>query len=181
MMDGSYASFPHLALQPRVHPSVLIQPGALVTGDVEIGQDSSVWYFTVIRGDVHAIRIGERTNIQDLCVVHVSHDMCPAKVGNDVTVGHRVVLHGCTIADRVLVGMGAIVMDGAEVGEESIVGAGALVTEGTTIPPGSLALGSPARVKRALSAEERQNILASAQHYVELARAYRVCPPSSPV
>jgi carbonic anhydrase/acetyltransferase-like protein (isoleucine patch superfamily) len=164
--------FPHLSRVPQVHPSVLIQPGAVVLGDVEIGEDSSVWYHTVIRGDVYYIRIGARTNIQDLCMVHVSSGRNPAIIGNDVTIGHRAVLHGCTVGDRVLVGMGAIVLDRAVVGDDCIIGAGALVTEGTVIPPGSLVLGAPARVKRLVTDAEREDILRMARTYAELARAY---------
>jgi carbonic anhydrase/acetyltransferase-like protein (isoleucine patch superfamily) len=137
-----------------------------------IGEQSSVWFNTVIRGDVHYIRIGNRTNVQDLCVIHVAHDTYPTIVGDDVTVGHHVVLHGCTIQDRVLVGMGAIIMDGALIGEDSVVGAGALITEHTIIPPKSVVLGAPAKVKRAVTEKELAWIRESAQNYVSYARQY---------
>jgi len=144
----------------------------VVIGDVVIGEQSSVWFNTVIRGDVHYIRIGNRTNVQDLCVIHVAHDTYPTIVGDDVTVGHHVVLHGCTIQDRVLVGMGAIIMDGALIGEDSVVGAGALITEHTIIPPKSVVLGAPAKVKRAVTEKELAWIRESAQNYVSYARQY---------
>jgi carbonic anhydrase/acetyltransferase-like protein (isoleucine patch superfamily) len=158
--------------RPQFPPSVFIEASAQVIGDVEIGAESSVWFGSVIRGDVHYIRIGARTNIQDLSVLHVTRKTHPLILGNEVTVGHRVTLHGCTVRDRVLVGMGSTLLDGAEIGEGSIVGAGALVTEGMKIPPGSLALGMPARVKRALTAEESAFLIKSAQNYVDLAQIY---------
>ena len=158
---------------PRIDPSCFVDGSAQVIGDVEIGADSSVWFNTVIRGDIHFIQIGRRTNLQDLSVIHVTRDLHPVKVGDDVTVGHRVVLHGCTIGNRVLVGIGSVVMDGVEIGDDCVIGAGSLVTPGTRIPPGSLALGSPARVKRPLTVEEREWIRSSAENYVEYARDYR--------
>jgi len=164
--------FPHLAI-PFVPPaSVFIAPTAVILGDVTLGEDSSVWYHTVIRGDVNRIRIGRRTNIQDLCMIHVSTGTYPTEIGDDVTVGHQATLHGCTVRDRVLVGMGAIILDGAVVGEDCIVGAGTLVTGGTVIPPGSLVLGAPGRVKRSLTEREKQEIRRSAAHYVALAHAH---------
>ena len=164
---------PYLLRAPMVDPSVYIQQGVIIVGDVHIGRDSSVWFNSVIRGDVHLIRIGARTNVQDLCVIHVTNGRHPTHIGDEVSLGHRVTLHGCTIRDRVLVGMGAIVMDRAEVGEDCIIGAGSLVTEGTVIPPGHLALGSPARVKRPITDEERAFIKRSAQNYIDYAQAYR--------
>jgi carbonic anhydrase/acetyltransferase-like protein (isoleucine patch superfamily) len=158
---------------PQVHPSCFVEDSAQVIGDVELGEDSSVWFNTVIRGDVNAIRIGRRTNIQDLTMVHCTTAKYPTTVGDDVTVGHHVVLHGCVIGNRVLVGMGAVVMDGAEVGDDTIIGAGALVTPGTKIPPGSLAVGSPAKVKRALTGEELAFLRESAKHYVHTAAEHR--------
>ena len=122
-------------VKPTVPKSCLIEETAVVIGEVVMGEDCSVWFNAVIRGDVNYIRIGERTNVQDLCTLHVTHDTHPLIIGNDVTIGHNVVLHGCTIQDRVLVGMGAIIMDGAVIGEDSVVGAGALVVEGTIVPP----------------------------------------------
>ena len=157
---------------PTIGSQTFIDDTAIVIGDVTIGSASSVWFHSVVRGDVHFIRIGDRTNIQDLCLLHVTHDTHPLIIGDHVTVGHHVVLHGCTIRDRVLVGMGAIVMDGATIGEDSIIGAGALVTEGVTIPPKSLVLGSPARIRRPLNTKEVTWILDSADNYVRYANDY---------
>ncbi len=164
---------------PKIGPSCFIEETAVVIGDVVMGEECSVWFHAVIRGDVNYIRIGDRTNIQDLSLLHVTHDTAPLVIGSDVTVGHHVVLHGCTIKDRVLVGMGAIIMDGAVIGEDSVVGAGALVTEQTVIPPKSLVLGSPARVKRPVTDEELAWIKESAANYVRYARTY-MTPPSRP-
>jgi carbonic anhydrase/acetyltransferase-like protein (isoleucine patch superfamily) len=150
-----------------------IDPTAVVVGDVELGEGASVWPNSVLRGDVHSIRIGARTNIQDLSMVHVTGGKFATRIGDDVTVGHRVVLHGCTVGDRVLVGMGAVLLDGVEVGDDCIIGAGSLLTPGTKIPPGSMALGSPAKVRRALTDEERAFLLESAAHYVALGREHR--------
>ena len=144
----------------------------MVIGDVVIGPDSSVWFGAVVRGDVHQIRIGARTNLQDHCVVHVTSGLYAAQIGDEVTVGHRAVVHGCRVGDGALIGIGAIVLDGARVGEEALVGAGALVAPGTEIPAGALALGVPARVVRALSADERAAQRARAAEYVETARRY---------
>jgi carbonic anhydrase/acetyltransferase-like protein (isoleucine patch superfamily) len=142
-----------------------------VAGDVVIGEDSGIWFHAVVRGDIEPIRIGMRGNIQDLCVVHVRHGR-PVHLGDDVTVGHRAILHGCTVESRVLIGMGAIVLDGAVIGEESIVGAGSLIPPGAVIPPRSLVLGSPARVKRPLTDADVQSIVDSARRYVGYARQY---------
>lgn len=154
---------------PQLGTGVFVAPDATVIGRVTLGAHSSIWYGCVVRGDVEAIQIGARTNIQDLSVIHVTGEGFPTHVGDDVTVGHRAILHGCTIGDHVLVGMGAIVLDGAIVESHSLIGAGALVAPGTHIPSGVLALGAPARVVRALSAKEQQNIASSGAHYVELA------------
>lgn len=159
-------------VKPTVPKSCLIEETAVVIGEVVMGEDCSVWFNAVIRGDVNYIRIGERTNVQDLCTLHVTHDTHPLIIGNDVTIGHNVVLHGCTIQDRVLVGMGAIIMDGAVIGEDSVVGAGALVVEGTIVPPKSLILGAPAKVKRPVTDEELAWIKESAENYVKYARQY---------
>jgi carbonic anhydrase/acetyltransferase-like protein (isoleucine patch superfamily) len=157
---------------PQLGKEVFIAEGAHVIGDVHIGAGSSIWFNSVVRGDVHFIRIGERTNIQDNSVVHVTGGVHPTVVGNEVTVGHRVILHGCTIEDRALIGMGAVVMDGAVIGRETIIGAGAVVTPGTKIPPRVLALGSPCKVVRELNKEEIQFLEGSALHYYELAKKY---------
>lgn len=158
---------------PRVHPSCFVEDSAQVIGDVELGEDTSVWFNSVLRGDVNAIRIGRRTNIQDLTMIHVTSQRFSTSLGDDVTVGHHVVLHGCTVGSRVLVGMGAIVMDGVEIGDDCIIGAGTLLTPGTKVPPGSLVVGSPGKVKRSLTDEERTFLLESAKHYVRTASDHR--------
>lgn len=159
-------------INPTIPASCFIEETGLVIGDVVMGEDCSVWFHAVIRGDVHHIRIGARTNVQDLCMLHVTHDTHPLIIGNNVTIGHHVVLHGCTIKDRILIGMGAIIMDGVQVGEDSVVGAGSLVTEGTIVPPRSLVLGSPAKVKRPVTEKELAWIRESAENYVKYARQY---------
>ena len=139
---------------------------AQVIGDVEIGAESSVWMCAVVRGDVHEVRIGRRSNVQDGAIVHVMHDTHPTHIGDDVTLAHGVIVHGCTLGNRVLIGMGAIVLNGAEIGEDSIVAAGALVTEGTRIPPRSLVMGSPAKVRRVLEDDQVASIVEYAANYV---------------
>jgi carbonic anhydrase/acetyltransferase-like protein (isoleucine patch superfamily) len=163
-------------ITPTIPRSAFVEETAVIIGDVVLGEDSSVWFHAVVRGDVHFIRIGSRTNVQDLCVLHVTHETHPLVIGNDVTIGHHVVLHGCTLRDRVLIGMGAIIMDGAELGEDCIVGAGALITEGTMVPPKSLILGSPAKVKRPVTDRELAWIKESAENYVRYAREYMADP-----
>jgi carbonic anhydrase/acetyltransferase-like protein (isoleucine patch superfamily) len=149
-----------------VHPTAYVDESAQVIGDVAIGPESSIWMQVVVRGDVNRIRIGARTNVQDATVVHVMHDTHPTELGDDVTVGHAAVLHGCTIADRVLVGMGSILLNGATIGADSIVAAGSLVTEGTAMPPRSLVMGRPAVVRRTLSDDEVRSVLGYAERYV---------------
>jgi carbonic anhydrase/acetyltransferase-like protein (isoleucine patch superfamily) len=166
---------------PTIADSAYIEDTAVIIGDVVIGERASVWFHTVVRGDVHYIRIGDRTNVQDLCMLHVTHDTHPLVIGHDVTIGHRVVLHGCTVKDRVLIGMGAVIMDGAVIGEDSIVGAGALVTEGTVVPPKSLILGTPAKVKRPVTENELSWIRESAENYVRYARQYMDGPDRPPL
>lgn len=151
---------------PRVHPTVYIDDSAQVIGDVEIGEESSVWMSAVIRGDVHSIRIGCRTNVQDGTIVHVMSNTHPTIIGDDVTIGHRALVHGCTIEDCCLIGMGAILLNGVRVGSGSIVAAGTLLTEGTQVPPRSLVMGSPGRVKRALDDRELDEIQMYADRYV---------------
>ncbi len=158
---------------PEIHPTAYIDQSSQVIGDVTIGEHSSVWMTVVIRGDVNYIRIGDRTNIQDGAVVHVMHDTCPTVIGNDVTIGHGAIVHGCTIANRVLIGMGAIVLNGASVGEDTIVAAGSLVTERMVIPARSLVMGSPARVKRPLHDAEVASIQEYADNYVRYKRDYQ--------
>jgi carbonic anhydrase/acetyltransferase-like protein (isoleucine patch superfamily) len=164
---------PYGGKAPRLHPSVWIADGATVLGDVEIGEGGSIWYGSVVRGDVNSIRIGARTNVQDASVVHVTTDTHPTRLGDDVTVGHRVVLHGCTVEDGALVGIGAVVLDGAIVGREALVGAGALVPPGMKVPPRTLVMGSPARVVRPLEDAEVAAILATTRRYVEYAARHR--------
>ena len=144
----------------------------LIDGDVRFGQDVSVWHNGVIRTEDEPVRIGDRTNIQDGCVIHTDEGY-PVTIGNDVTIGHRAIVHGATIEDGVLIGMGAIIMNGARIGKGSIIGAGALVSENKVIEPGSLALGMPARVIRKLGEQEYSANLASADHYVRIARQKR--------
>ena len=157
---------------PKIAPTAFIAPSADIIGDVKIGEESSIWYGSVARGDVHTIRIGARTNIQDLSMLHVTRLTHPLIIGNEITIGHHVTLHGCTIHNRVLIGMGAIILDGAVISEGSMIGAGSIVTEGTSIPPGVLAFGAPARVKRALTPQESDFLAKSAQNYVDLSRIY---------
>ena len=157
---------PYKGQLPVVHPSAFIDPTAQVIGDVVLGAESSVWMNTVIRGDVNYIRIGDRSNVQDLTIVHVQHDTHPTVIGNDVTIGHGAVVHGCTIKDRVLVGMGAIILNGAVIGEDCIVAAGTLVTERMAIPPRSMVMGSPGKVKRPLTDAEVAMILDFSGNYV---------------
>ena len=161
-----------LKLGPRIHPTAWIVPGATVIGDVTLGEESSVWYGAVLRGDINRIIIGPRSNIQDNAVVHLDTGF-PTTLGELVTVGHSAIVHGCKIDNEVLVGMGAIVLDGTEVGARSIIGANALVTLGMKIPPGSLVLGSPAKIKRALSLDEQGDIARWAWSYVETAKHFR--------
>jgi carbonic anhydrase/acetyltransferase-like protein (isoleucine patch superfamily) len=157
---------------PQIDSSVYIVDSAVVVGDVVIGEESSVWFNAVVRGDVNYIRIGRRTNIQDGCVLHVSRKDYPLVIGDGVTVGHNVTLHACTIASNCLIGMGAVVMDGSDIGQNCIIGAGALVTPHTVISPGNMAVGSPAKVKRKLSEEEIHSIRDSAEHYVSDIQSY---------
>ncbi len=151
---------------PAVPSSVFVAPTAVILGDVVMGEESSVWFQSVVRGDVGPIRIGARTNVQDLSMLHCTRRKFFLTIGDDVTIGHRVTLHGCTLGSRILVGMGAIIMDGATIEDDCIIGAGALVTQGTHIPKGSLAVGSPARVARALKPEELAFLKVSANNYV---------------
>lgn len=160
-----------LGTPPQVHPSAYVAPGATVIGDVTLGAESSVWFSAVVRADINRIVIGPRSNIQDGAVVHLADDF-GTFIGELVTVGHKAIVHACTVADEVLVGMGAIILDGAEIGARSIIGAGALVTGGKKIPPGSLVIGSPGKVVRQLSLEEQAGIRGWADRYVEVSRAY---------
>jgi carbonic anhydrase/acetyltransferase-like protein (isoleucine patch superfamily) len=162
----------HRGRLPVVHPTAFVDASAQVIGDVEIGEESSVWMNVVVRGDVHRIRIGRRTNLQDGVIVHVMHDTHPTHIGDDVTIGHGAIVHGATVADRVLIGMGAILLNGSRIGEDTIIAAGSLVTEGSEIPSGSLVMGSPARVRRMLGVEERTSILEYSANYVRYKKDY---------
>src|SRR5882762_6131515 len=160
-----------LRKKPSLGNGVYIAKGAVVFGDVTIGDHSSIWYNAVLRGDINRIVIGHHTNIQDNAILHLADDF-PCLVGNYVTVGHSAIVHACTVGDEVLVGMGSTILDGAVIGEQSLIGANALVTQGTQIPPRSLVLGSPARVVRQLTSEERSKLKGMAEKYVELAAFY---------
>jgi carbonic anhydrase/acetyltransferase-like protein (isoleucine patch superfamily) len=164
---------PYRGKFPEIDESVFIAEGAVVIGDVVIGRDSNIWFNAVIRGDVNYIRIGERTNIQDGCILHVTTEKYPLIVGNDVTVGHGAILHGAIIRDKCLIGMGAVVLDRAEVQSYSLVAAGSLVRQGFVVPEGTLVAGVPAKVVRELTEEEKKAIEESAIHYVELSREYK--------
>lgn len=167
-------------IMPSLGEGTWIAPSADVIGEVTCGADCSIWFGCVVRGDVHYISIGDRVNIQDLSMIHVTHykkpdksDGNPTIIGNDVTIGHRVMLHGCTIEDACLIGMSATILDGAVIGKESIVGAGALVTKGKVFPPRSLIMGSPAKVVRELNEEEVKELYASASRYVAFKKEYQ--------
>ena len=157
---------------PRIADSAWVADSAQVMGNVELADDASVWFGAVIRGDTETIRIGRRSNIQDMSVLHADVGM-PLTVGDDVTVGHQVMLHGCTIGDGSLIGIGAVVLNGAKIGKGCLVGAGSLVTEGKEFPDGSMILGSPAKVVRQLAPEQLQGLRLSAQHYVDNAGRFR--------
>ena len=154
------------SIHPTVHPSAFVDASAQVIGDVHLGAESSVWMNVVVRGDVHYIRIGARTNIQDLTMVHVMRETNPTVIGDNVTIGHGAVVHGCTIEDRCLIGMGAILLNGCVVGTGSIVAAGTLIPEGMVVPPGSMVMGVPGKVRRALTPEEDASIKWYADNYV---------------
>jgi carbonic anhydrase/acetyltransferase-like protein (isoleucine patch superfamily) len=159
---------------PNLHPSVFVAEGAKIIGDVEIEENSSIWFNTVVRGDVHRIRIGSHTNVQDNSVLHVTSKTAPLLIGSNVTIGHSVVLHGCTIEENCLIGMGSVVLDGAYIHRNSIVAAGSLVLEGFDIPEGLLVAGVPAKVKRPLTNEEKRAIQQSADNYVLYCQTYRL-------
>jgi gamma-carbonic anhydrase len=164
---------PYLGKRPQIAPSAYIDPACVIIGDVVIGEDSSVWPLSVIRGDVNYIRIGARTNIQDGAILHVMKDEYPLLLADDITVGHAVTLHGCTIESRCLIGMRATILNGAVIGKGSIVAAGALVLERTVIPPASLVVGAPAKVKRILTAIDQVAIDRYAERYVQYKNTYK--------
>ncbi|MGH0031789.1 MAG: gamma carbonic anhydrase family protein [Myxococcota bacterium] len=154
---------------PRIDPSVWIAPGAAVVGDVSLAADCSIWYGSVLRGDVNRITVGARTNLQDHCVVHVTRDRFSCEIGEEVSVGHRAVVHGCVVNDGALIGIGAVVLDGARVGYEAVLGAGAVLAPGEVVPDGMVAVGVPARVVREARPEERRRQRERALDYVRLA------------
>ena len=158
---------------PKIHESAYVTDDAIVIGDVEIGAESSVWFGSILRGDVNYIRIGERTNIQDGTIIHVSREKHSTILENEITVGHRATLHGCRVETGCLIGIGAIILDGVRVGENSLVAAGSLLTPNTQIPPRSLVMGSPAKVKRELSDAEVADLEKFWRNYVSLSRIYR--------
>lgn len=163
---------PYMGKQPKIGARVFIAENATVIGDVTLGDDASIWYGTVVRGDVHYIRIGNRSNVQDNCTLHVTNDTAPLNIEDDVTLGHGVIAHGCTIRRGALIGMGAKVLDGADVGEYAVVAAGSVVSEGMKVPPRTLVAGVPAKVKRPLTDDEVRGLDGYWQHYVEYKETY---------
>ena len=163
---------PFKNIMPSIHPSVFVPENAYIIGDVTIGPDVSVWYNTVIRGDVNTIRIGERTNIQDGSVLHVADPPCALNIGSDVTIGHGAIIHGCTISDCSMIGMGAVILNQAKIHSFTLVAAGALVRENAEFPEGVLVAGIPGKIIRELRPEERTMIRETAHHYVEYAHIY---------
>lgn len=161
---------------PRIAASAYIDPSAQVIGDVNVGERSSFWPGVVARGDVHWIRVGEESNIQDNSVLHCDAPDFPLMIGDRVTVGHRVVLHGCTVEDECVIGIGAIVLNGAVVGKGSVIAAGAVVPEGMAVAPGSMVMGVPGKVRREVTEEEKIRFRVNAQHYVDACRIYREDP-----
>ena len=164
---------PYKGVYPRVHETAFIAESAQVIGDVALGQESSIWFQAVVTGDVNYIRISDRTNIQDSCVLHVTRGKHPLVIGDEVTVGHRVVLHGCTVGNNVLIGIGAIVLDGAIIEENVMIGAGSVVTPGSRIPSGTVVMGLPAKIKREIKPDEIEQIRQSARNYVEYLKTYK--------
>jgi len=157
---------------PQLEENVFMVDSAEIIGDVCIGKHSSLWFNVVIRGDVNHIKIGDRTNVQDGTVIHVTHKQFPTEIGSDVTIGHNATLHGCTIGNRCLIGMAAVVMDGAIIEDDSMIAAGALVTPGMKVPSGTLFAGSPARFKRKLTADEIANLQQAADNYLAYVKSY---------
>jgi carbonic anhydrase/acetyltransferase-like protein (isoleucine patch superfamily) len=164
---------PFRGINPQIHPTAFIADSAQVIGDVHVGEQASIWFGTVVRGDMFYIRIGNRTNVQDNCVIHTRTGAHPAILEDEVTIGHSVTLHGCYVERGSLIGIGSIVLDDARVGAQSLVAAGSLISPGTIIPPRSLVMGLPAKVKRPLTEEEVEGLNAYWQNYVEYARVYR--------
>ncbi|MCL2039829.1 MAG: gamma carbonic anhydrase family protein [Bacteroidetes bacterium] len=171
---GSNASIiGYKGMFPKIHSSVFLCEGVRIIGDVEIGEDSSIWYNTVIRGDVNYIRIGKRVNIQDCSMIHVTHDTCPTILEDDVSIGHLVALHGCTIKSGALIGIGAKVLDYAIVGEQSLIAAGSVVKEGFIVPPRVLVAGIPGKIIRELTEEDIKRVNATTPNYLNYVAQYR--------
>lgn len=160
-------------IYPVISKSAFVEETSVIIGDVRVGDESSIWFYSVLRGDVHSIRVGKRSNIQDFAAVHATTGKYPAIIGDYVTIGHRAIVHGCTIENRCLIGMGAIILDGAVIEEGSIIGAGSIVSENTVIPAGSLALGIPARVVKKLDDSRIQEIKVSAENYIKHIAEYK--------
>jgi carbonic anhydrase/acetyltransferase-like protein (isoleucine patch superfamily) len=163
---------------PTVHPTAWVAPGAVVAGAVTLGAGSSVWYTAVLRADLDTISVGANSNVQDGCILHADPGL-PLSIGTSVSIGHRAVIHGCTVDDDVLIGMGAVILNRAHIGAGSIIAAGAVVLEGTEVPPGSLVAGIPGRVRRAITDPERDTIIRNAQEYAQLASAHSAAGQSS--
>ena len=160
-------------VRPVLGKDVFVAPNATVIGDVHLGDEAGIWFGAVLRGDYYPIHVGARSNIQDNSIVHITADEAETRIGDDVTIGHAAIIHGCTIGDRCLIGMGSIVLDGAVIGDDCFVAAGSLVTPGTHIPAQSFVMGSPAKVKRAISDKDLEWIRHASRVYVEYARAFR--------
>jgi carbonic anhydrase/acetyltransferase-like protein (isoleucine patch superfamily) len=161
---------------PKIDPTAFIAENAMIIGNVEIGPGSSIWFYSVVRGDMNYIKIGSNVNIQDACVLHIDKEFYPLIIEDEVVLGHRVVAHGCTIRRGSLIGIGAILLNGAEIGEESIVGAGSVVTPNTIIPPRTLALGAPAKPLRPLNEKDLEMIKDTLQDYQDLKKIYQSFP-----
>lgn len=162
----------HEGIAPRIHASAFVAEGAHIIGNVELGENASVWFNSVLRGDINSIHIGDRTNIQDGSILHVTSELA-VHVGNDVTVGHRAIVHGCRVEDGSLIGMGSVILDRARIGKQALVAAGAVVLEGFVVPDGMLAAGVPAKILRPLTGKEKLSLLESAEHYVKYAQSFR--------
>jgi gamma-carbonic anhydrase len=161
---------------PKIAASAYIDQSAQVIGDVVVGERSSIWPNVSVRGDVNIIRIGDESNIQDNCVLHCDAGLFPLHIGNRVTIGHLAMIHGCTVEDDCLIGIGAIILNGAKIGKGSVIAAGAVVPEDMEVPQGSMVMGVPAKVKRPVTDEERERFRTNAQHYIETARTFREEP-----
>jgi carbonic anhydrase/acetyltransferase-like protein (isoleucine patch superfamily) len=179
MMSTKPIILPWKGVLPTIDPTAFVAPQVTITGDVHIGAESSIWFGTVIRGDVMPIRIGKRTNIQDLSLLHATYQKFETHIGDDVVGGHRITIHGCTIGNRCLLGMGSIILDGAVIGDDVMVAAGALVPPGMKVPSGVMVMGSPAKVKRELTEQERSFLKQAAQSYVDYSREYMKIVASS--